>query len=107
MAVYTDLWPMWPVSDSVTNCKKRHNINTTELVAMPWDASVYPGFRQRVDPCAYRQSSDVNSGDEQSALKGLRRWCIIYASEPFLNTPEPRQVKIGERLFPTAIDQER
>lgn len=106
MAIYTDLWPMWPVSESVTNCKKRHSINTTELVATPWDASVHPGSRQRVDPCAYRQRSDVDTGDEQ-ALKGLQRWCIHYATEPFLNMPEPRQVKIGGRLFPTAVDQER
>jgi hypothetical protein len=105
-AIYTDLWPMWPVSESVTNCKKRHSINTTKLVATPWDVLVYPGSRERVDPCAYRQSSSVDTGDKQ-ALKGLQRWCIHYATEPFLNTPEPRMVKIGERFFPTAIDQER
>lgn len=103
MTVYTDLWPMWPVAETVTDCRKRTQINTTAMIATPWDTLVRPGVRADINPCQYRKQQDGYSDVKQVT----QRFCIMYAVEPFYASPTPRTAQIEDRQFPTATDQER
>jgi hypothetical protein len=92
---------MWPVSEETANCKVRTQLNTTAIIATPWDDKVGPGMTDKVTPCSYKRDMPCSSAQE------LRRWCVMYAVEPFYNSPKPRMAQIGDRWFPTAADQER
>ena len=97
-----DLWPMYPVPQSTKDCRARMGINTTEMLATPWDDLVKPGLQVQINPCRYRQKPD---DDDESQRQ--QRFCIMYATEPFDVSTTPRQVAIEDRMFPTATDQER
>jgi hypothetical protein len=92
---------MYPVPQNTKDCRARTGINTTEMLATPWDHLVQPGLQAKIDPCRYRQKTT----DDDEARQ--QRFCIMYATEPFDVSATPRQVAIEDRLFPTATDQER
>lgn len=92
-----DFWPMWPVDDSVQDCRKRTRLNTTAILATPWDAYMHAKPAQAINPCTLQQQANAGS---------KRRWCIHSATKPFHTKPGTRGAPISNRWFPTPADQD-
>lgn len=92
-----DFWPMWPVDDSVQDCRKRTRLNTTAILATPWDAYMHAKPAQAINPCTLQQQANAGS---------KRRWCIHSATKPFHTKPGTRGASISNRWFPTPADQD-
>lgn len=122
---YARLWP----APAFLHCRQRTQLDTTAILATPWDDKVGPGRTDTINPCSYRRADSESASRISSSSRGaagmgrgsssllstnagdgvsdIQRWCVLYAVEPFDNSPQPRMAQIGERWFPTAIDQER
>jgi hypothetical protein len=94
---------MWPVDERVQDCRKRYRLNTTAILATPWDNEAQGALAGHgINPCTLQQSQRQIQADEQAR----RLWCIHSAKKPFTTVAGERGAHIGTRWFPTAADQD-
>jgi hypothetical protein len=109
LPVYADMWPLWPVAETVSDCTVRSKqLDTAAILATPWDGRPLGASGPEINPCTLRGmiSGSSTSSSSSSSSSERKRWCIHYGRKPFHSSRGSRMAHIGDRWFPAPSDQE-
>lgn len=101
VAGYMDAWLLWRVPDRVTSCTVPAQLNTSDILFVPWDARNPDSITSACQQLPSRRRLRAASSKAPSV-----KYCALEAAEPLLVQPGSRTASIAGRLFPMATNAE-
>lgn len=107
LAVFADLWPMWPVPNNTTSCTTASGIDTSSALWTPWD-SAFDGLKNgtvnEVDTCSDRFAANSSAGSANSSGPRQQLWCTVYQAPPYNVITGSRLATVHNQSFPVATN---
>lgn len=103
---HVDIWPMWRVADSTTDCKSPAGLDFARQLAVPWDAPSQPPIDNNL--VALRYGSNISPCQMASLAKpGDVKYCALHAPMPYLVSRVPAQAQVSNQSYsvPTNAEQ--